>query len=72
MIVSACKNFATKLMRSAVNMAFKRVSNERIPSVVTLEDTYRGILALKECSFLTNENLGIESTREGNCDDTHV
>ncbi|XP_075548130.1 YEATS domain containing 2 homolog D12 [Dermacentor variabilis] len=72
MIVSACKNFATKLMRSAVNMAFKRVCDERIPSVVTLEDTYRGILDLKECSFLTNENLGIESTREGNCDDTHV
>ncbi|KAL1422725.1 hypothetical protein MTO96_003807 [Rhipicephalus appendiculatus] len=72
MIVSACKNFATQLMRSALNMAFKRVSNERIPSVVTLEDTYRGILEIKECSFLANESLGIESTREGGGDDTHL
>ncbi|KAH8023388.1 hypothetical protein HPB51_013226 [Rhipicephalus microplus] len=71
MIVSACKNFATQLMRSALNMAFKRASDERIPSVVTLEDTYRGILEIKECSFLTNESLGIESTREGG-DDTHL
>lgn len=72
MIASACKNFATTLLRSAVNMAFKRVHYESTPSTVTLEDTYRGILDLRECSFLTNENLGIEVTREGSCDDAHV
>uniref|UniRef100_A0A023GG18 Putative yeats domain-containing protein 2 n=1 Tax=Amblyomma triste TaxID=251400 RepID=A0A023GG18_AMBTT len=72
MIVSACKNFATALLRNAVNMAFRRVDYESTPSSVSLEDTYRGILDLRECSFLTNENLGIEATREGTCDDAHV
>lgn len=70
MMVSACKNFATALLRSAVDAAFKRTRPDRTPSAVTLEDTYQGILHLPECSFLTNENLGIETTREG--DEAHV
>ncbi|XP_077524372.1 YEATS domain containing 2 homolog D12 isoform X2 [Amblyomma americanum] len=72
MIAAACKKFATALLRSAVNMTFKRVHYESTPSAVTLEDTYNGILDLGECSFLTNENLGIEAAREDSCDDAHV
>ncbi|CAN7988278.1 unnamed protein product [Ixodes hexagonus] len=72
LIVSACKKFATCILRSAVNMAFERTGSERNIASVNVEDVYNGILDLKECDFLTNEGLGIEPTRETIVDSSHL
>lgn len=72
MILSACKNFATCLLRNAVNMAFERSGSERSIASVGVEDVYNGIRSLKECDLLTNEGLGIELTKETIVDSSHL
>ncbi|XP_064461714.1 YEATS domain-containing protein 2-like isoform X2 [Ornithodoros turicata] len=71
-ILSACKRFASTILRHSVNAAHERAGKNLNPDMVKVEDVYKALLNLSFCDFLTNSNLGIEVTQESIDDSAHL
>ncbi|XP_013778799.1 YEATS domain-containing protein 2-like [Limulus polyphemus] len=56
MLLSACREFASDILRIAISKYYERMSCH--PDIITVSDIFQAIQVLPENDFITNSNLG--------------
>ncbi|GIY59383.1 YEATS domain-containing protein 2 [Caerostris extrusa] len=59
MILSACRQFATNIIRNSLNAGYNRMGGQLCPEEITVSDVYSAVKDTPEFDFLSNNYLGV-------------